>query len=97
MHNHNQDTYSHAYVSSPMQTLILFYFIIEDHDTLFVMSEGVHFLGIGVLAYKLLKKRNCGGMYTIEINKLYSNIPLRNQYKVKKVNPSSLASPSSLF
>jgi ER lumen protein retaining receptor len=48
--------------ASPLQTLILFYFIIEDHDTLFVMSEGVHFMGIGVLAYKLLKKRNCGGM-----------------------------------
>jgi hypothetical protein len=47
-----------------MQTLILFYFIIEDHDTLFVMSEGVHFMGIGVLAYKLLKKRNCGGTYS---------------------------------
>jgi hypothetical protein len=55
----------HVSPTSPLQTLLLFYFIIEDHDTLFVMSEGVHFLGIGVLAYKLLKKRNCGGTYLV--------------------------------
>lgn len=28
---------------------------------LFVLSESVHFLGIGILAWKLVKKRNCGG------------------------------------
>lgn len=36
--------------------------MIEDHDSLFVMSEGIHFLGIGVLAYKILRKRSCGGL-----------------------------------
>eukprot|EP00887_Chlorella_sp_A99_P005535 scaffold1.g5535.t1 len=40
--------------------LLLLWFVVDDHDTLFVLSESVHFLGIGLLAYKLLKKRNCG-------------------------------------
>ena len=44
-----------------MQLLLLLWFVVEDHDTLFVLSEAVHFVGIGLLAYKLLKKRNCGG------------------------------------
>ena len=35
--------------------------VIEDHDNLFVMAEVVHFLGIGLLAYKLTKKKNAGG------------------------------------
>jgi len=46
-----------------LQALILMYFVIEDHDTLFVISEVVHACGIVVLGYKLLKKRNSGGMY----------------------------------
>lgn len=36
--------------------------IIEDHDNLFVLAEAVHFAGIAVLAYKLVRKRNCGGL-----------------------------------
>lgn len=36
--------------------------MVEDHDNLFIMSETVHVMGIGVLAYKLLRKRNCGGL-----------------------------------
>lgn len=35
--------------------------MVEDHDNLFVMAELVHFVGIGLLAWKLLKKRNAGG------------------------------------
>ncbi len=35
--------------------------MVEDHDTLFILSESVHFLGIGVLAFKLLTKKNCSG------------------------------------
>lgn len=46
-----------------MQSLVLLYLVIEDHDTLFVMAEVVQFIGIGVLAYKLLRKRNCGGTW----------------------------------
>jgi hypothetical protein len=34
---------------------------VEDHDNLFVMAELVHFVGIGLLAWKLLKKKNAGG------------------------------------
>lgn len=34
---------------------------IEDHDTLFVLAEISHFLGIGVLAYKLYTKRSVAG------------------------------------
>jgi hypothetical protein len=39
------------------------YFVIEDHDTLFIISEVVHACGILVLGYKLLNQRNSGGMY----------------------------------
>ncbi|KAK9822381.1 hypothetical protein WJX81_006024 [Elliptochloris bilobata] len=42
--------------------LILLWLVIEDHDNLFVMAEVVHFLGIGVLLYKLTTKRNAGGL-----------------------------------
>ena len=45
-----------------LQLLLTLWFVIEDHDTLFVLSESVHFLGIGVLAYKLVRKRNSGGL-----------------------------------
>jgi ER lumen protein retaining receptor len=35
--------------------------VVEDHDNLFVMAELIHFVGIGLLAWKLLKKKNAGG------------------------------------
>lgn len=44
-----------------MQCLLLLWFVVEDHDTLFILSESVHFMGIGLLAYKLIKKRAAGG------------------------------------
>lgn len=46
-----------------LQALILMYFVIEDHDTLFIISEIVHVCGILILGYKLLNKRNSGGMF----------------------------------
>lgn len=39
----------------------MLYFVIEDHDTLFVLSEIVHVVGIFILAHKLLKTKNSGG------------------------------------
>lgn len=52
--------------------------VIEDHDSLFVASEGVHFVGIGVLAYKIIRKRNCGGLSlrTQELTALFLAIRL---------------------
>ena len=47
--------------ASSLQGLILLWLIIEDHDNLFVMSEFVHFAGIGALLWKLIKQRNSGG------------------------------------
>lgn len=44
------------------QLLLLLWLVIEDHDNLFVMAETVHFIGIALLVYKLVSKRNCGGM-----------------------------------
>jgi ER lumen protein retaining receptor len=34
---------------------------VEDHDTLFVLAEISHFVGIGVLAYKLHRKKSVAG------------------------------------
>jgi len=42
--------------------LLLLYVVIEDHDSLFVMAETVHFIGIGFLAFKLVRERNCSGL-----------------------------------
>ena len=36
--------------------------VIDDHDSLFLMAEAVHFLGIGVLGYKLVLTKNCSGL-----------------------------------
>lgn len=47
--------------ASLWKALLLLWFVVEDHDTLFILSESVHFLGIGLLAYKLIKKRAAGG------------------------------------
>lgn len=44
-----------------MQLLVLLWLVIEDHDNLFIMAESVHFLGIGLLIYKLMTKKNAGG------------------------------------
>lgn len=35
--------------------------VVEDHDNLFIMAEIIHFIGIGLLAYKLTSKKNAGG------------------------------------
>lgn len=43
------------------QLLVLLWLVIEDHDNLFIMAESVHFLGIGLLIYKLMTKKNAGG------------------------------------
>lgn len=41
-------------------TLVLFlYAAIEDHDSIFILAETVHFSGIGCLAYKLIGERDC--------------------------------------
>mmetsp|Transcript_6274 Transcript_6274/g.13783 ORF Transcript_6274/g.13783 Transcript_6274/m.13783 type:complete len:280 (-) Transcript_6274:393-1232(-) len=42
--------------------LLILWRTIEDHDTLFIMAEVSHFLGIGILAYKLHRKRSCAGL-----------------------------------
>lgn len=45
-----------------LQAILVLWKTIEDHDTLFVLAEVVHFLGIGVLAYKLQTKRSIAGL-----------------------------------
>ena len=41
-------------------TLVLFlYAAIEDHDSIFILAETVHFSGIGCLACKLIGERDC--------------------------------------
>ena len=39
----------------------LMWAVVEDHDNLFIMAEIIHFIGIGLLAYKLTSKKNAGG------------------------------------
>jgi hypothetical protein len=38
---------------------------IKDHDTLFILAEVSHFLGIFVLGYKLQQKRSVSGWFVL--------------------------------
>jgi len=42
--------------------VLLLWLTIENHDHLFVTAEAVHFLGIGVLTYKLTQEKSCAGL-----------------------------------
>lgn len=42
--------------------LLLLWLTIENHDNLFVTAETVHFMGIGVLVYKLSQEKTCAGI-----------------------------------
>jgi hypothetical protein len=48
-----------------LQLLMLLWRTIEDHDTLFVLAEISHFVGIGLLAYKLQRKKSVAGVHSI--------------------------------
>jgi hypothetical protein len=41
--------------------LLFMYFVIEDHDILFVLSEVCHLIGLAVLLYKLHQKKSAAG------------------------------------
>lgn len=43
-------------------TLGFLYYIIEDHDTLFILSEACHLAGLGILIYKLQQKQSAAGL-----------------------------------
>ncbi|KAF6261315.1 hypothetical protein COO60DRAFT_1636898 [Scenedesmus sp. NREL 46B-D3] len=42
--------------------LLILWRTIEDHDTLFVLAEVAHFVGIGLLAFKMYSKRSAAGL-----------------------------------
>lgn len=44
-----------------LQALLILWRTIEDHDTLFVLAEIAHFVGIGLLAFKMYSKRSAAG------------------------------------
>lgn len=49
-------------VSAVCAILCVMKFLITDHDVLFLIAEFVHCVGIGFLAYKLIKHENCAGV-----------------------------------
>jgi len=49
-------------VGSVSAILLLMKLMITDHDILFLIAEFVHFVGIGFLAYKLIKHKSCAGL-----------------------------------
>mgnify|MGYP001806952481 CR=1 FL=1 len=48
-------------VGGAVMLLLILWRTIKDHDTLFVLAEIAHFVGIGVLGYKLQQKRSVAG------------------------------------
>ena len=51
-----------ALVTTLAVSLLAIKLLVKDHDVLFLLAEFVHFIGIGFLAYKLLKHKNCAGL-----------------------------------
>ncbi|PNW73524.1 hypothetical protein CHLRE_13g562475v5 [Chlamydomonas reinhardtii] len=49
-------------VGGAVMLLLILWRTIKDHDTLFVLAEIAHFVGIGVLGYKLQQKRSVAGL-----------------------------------
>lgn len=49
-------------VGASILGLLILYVGVENHDTFFVLAELSHFVGLGVLIYSLVTKRNCGGL-----------------------------------
>ncbi|GFH12372.1 uncharacterized protein HaLaN_08042 [Haematococcus lacustris] len=45
--------------------LLVMWRTIEDHDTLFILAEISHFVGIGVLVYKLQRKKSVAGVWNL--------------------------------
>lgn len=43
------------------QVLLILWRTIEDHDTLFVLAEAAHFVGIGLLGWKMYSKKSVAG------------------------------------
>ena len=58
--------------------VLVLYLVVDNHDTLFIMAETVHFIGILILAYKLIKERSCLGlsMQTQEVTAIFLAIRL---------------------
>lgn len=50
-------------VITAMSALIFIRMVVEDHDSLFVVAEAVHAIGISVLIYKLTKEKTCAGLF----------------------------------
>ena len=44
-----------------MQALLFMYFVLEDHDILFILSEACHLIGLAVLLFKLHQKKSAAG------------------------------------
>lgn len=49
-------------VGAGVMALMILWITIRDHDTLFILAELSHFLGIFVLGYKLQQKRSVSGL-----------------------------------
>lgn len=50
-------------VITAIAALVFLRMVVEDHDSLFVVAEAVHAIGISVLIYKLTKERTCAGLF----------------------------------
>jgi hypothetical protein len=50
-----------GFVRVLIQLILALWLTVENHDNLFVAAETVHFLGIGVLVYKLTQEKSCAG------------------------------------
>lgn len=67
--------------------LVVLWVILEDRDVLFLFTEVAHFIGIGLLAYKLIMKKTCVGvsLKTQELTALFLAIRLSLRFVVFSV------------
>lgn len=72
-------------ILAAIAVLLILYRTIEDHDTLFILSEVVHFLGIGLLLWKLMRKKNVGGLSlrSQELTAMFLSVRLVCSYQME--------------
>lgn len=73
-------------VLAAMTTLVFLRMVVHDHDSLFVIAEAVHAIGISVLLYKLMKERTCTGTKPSFLFIFYSIEMMSSAFTIFNVN-----------
>jgi ER lumen protein retaining receptor len=83
-------------VGGAVLLLLTLWRTIKDHDTLFVLAEIAHFIGIGVLGYKLQQKESVAGRLEQHRSQRSSFFRCSSLFRLARVpSQASRSNPSS--